>query len=103
LIGCTGPCAIGTTAIAQERFTSQAQWFAALTGRFGYAANDWLFYGKAGGAWMDVRYTEDLLTAGAPVTAATQVFTDIRSLTMPPRSDPCAGLLGKSMITGSIA
>jgi len=80
LIGCTGPCAIGTTTtIAQERFTSQAQWFAALTGRFGYAANDWLFYGKAGGAWMDVRYTEDLLTTGAPVTAATQVFTDNRT------------------------
>jgi len=29
-----------------------------VTGRFGYAANDWLFYGKAGGAWMSVRYTE---------------------------------------------
>jgi len=25
-----------------------------VTGRFGYAANDWLFYGKAGGAWMSV-------------------------------------------------
>ena len=48
--------------IASERFTSQAQWFAALTGRVGYAANDWLFYAKAGGAWMHVRYTEDLLT-----------------------------------------
>jgi outer membrane immunogenic protein len=79
LIGCTGPCAIGTTAIAQERFTSQAQWFAAVTGRFGYAANDWLFYGKAGGAWMDVRYTEDLLTVGAPITALTQVITDTRT------------------------
>jgi outer membrane immunogenic protein len=83
LIGCTGPCAT-QTAIAQERFTSQAQWFAALTGRFGYAANDWLFYGKAGGAWMDVRYTEDPLTAGAPgvapgATAATQVNTDTRT------------------------
>jgi outer membrane immunogenic protein len=83
LIGCTGTCAIGT-AIAQERFTSQAQWFAALTGRFGYAANDWLFYAKAGGAWINVRYTEDLLTAGAPnvppgATAATQVFTDTRT------------------------
>jgi outer membrane immunogenic protein len=91
LIGCTGSCAIGTTPIAQERFTSQAEWFAALTGRFGYAANDWLFYAKAGGAWMNVRYTEDLLCAagaacaippdigGAGVTAATQVFTDTRT------------------------
>ena len=79
LIGCTGPCAIGTTATAQVRFTSQAEWFAALTGRFGYAANDWLFYGKVGAAWMNVRYTEDLLTTGAPVTAATQVLTDNRA------------------------
>jgi outer membrane immunogenic protein len=79
VIGCTGPCAIETTGIAQERFTSQAEWFAALTGRFGYAANGWLFYGKAGGAWMNVRYTEDLLATGAPVTAATQVFTDNRT------------------------
>src|SRR5215468_4715133 len=80
LIGCTGACAIGTTTIAQERFTSQAEWFAAATGRFGYAANDWLFYAKAGGAWMNVRYTEDLLTtAGGGITAATQVLTDTRS------------------------
>jgi outer membrane immunogenic protein len=78
LIGCSGPC-ITLTPIAQERFTSQAQWFAALTGRFGYAANDWLFYAKAGGAWVNVRYTEDLLTTGAPVTAATQVITDNRT------------------------
>ena len=79
LTGCAGPCAIGTTAIAQERFTSQAEWFAALTGRFGYAANDWLFYGKVGGVWMSARYTEDLLTTGAPITAATQVLTDNRT------------------------
>jgi outer membrane immunogenic protein len=42
----------------QVRFTSHDLWFAALTGRVGYAANDWLFYGKAGGAWMHVSYTE---------------------------------------------
>jgi outer membrane immunogenic protein len=82
LIGCTGVCSIPPTPtlVASERFTSQAQWFAALTGRVGYAANDWLFYAKAGGAWMRVRYTEDLLTtAGGGVTAATQVITDNRT------------------------
>jgi len=84
LIGCsrcsvnTPPPLITSVAIPQVRFTSQAQWFAALTGRFGYAANDWLFYAKAGGAWVDVRYTEDALLAGG-VTAATQVFTDNRT------------------------
>ena len=44
----------------------------------GYAANDWLFYAKAGGAWMRVRYTEDIL-AGGGVTAATQNLTDNRT------------------------
>jgi outer membrane immunogenic protein len=79
LIPCSGTCFLnGTTVITQERFSSQAQWFAALTGRAGYAANDWLFYAKAGGAWMHVRYTEDLLTGGG-VTAATQNLSDNRT------------------------
>jgi outer membrane immunogenic protein len=78
-IACSA-CAIGPapTVITQERFTSQAQWFAALTGRAGYAANDWLFYAKGGGAWMRVRYTEDLLSGGG-VTAATQNLNDNRT------------------------
>src|SRR6516225_1236772 len=84
LIACSAcsvivPSATTPMSIPNERFTSQASWFAAVTGRFGYAANDWLFYGKAGGAWMSVRYTEDLLTTGAPITAATQVLTDNRT------------------------
>jgi outer membrane immunogenic protein len=79
LIPCAGACVLNiTTPITQERFTSQVQWFAALTGRAGYAANDWLFYAKAGGAWMRVRYTEDLLTGGG-VTAATQNLNDNRT------------------------
>jgi outer membrane immunogenic protein len=65
--------------IAQERFTSQAQWFAALTGRVGYAANDWLFYAKTGGAWMNVRYTEDLLVAGGAAFPVSQVISDNRT------------------------
>jgi len=72
--------------IDNERFTSQALWFAAVTGRVGYAANDWLFYAKAGGAWMHGRYTEDLLSGGlaatktaAGVTVATQVITGNRT------------------------
>jgi outer membrane immunogenic protein len=76
--------------LSQERFTSQAQWFATVTGRFGYAANDWLFYAKGGGAWMHVRYTEDLLSAGfisvtpniqiaSGTTVATQVIADNRT------------------------
>jgi outer membrane immunogenic protein len=66
LIPCSG-CVFATpttTQILQERATSHALWFATATGRFGYAANDWLFYGKAGGAWIHVSYTQDYLTAG---------------------------------------
>jgi outer membrane immunogenic protein len=49
LIGCSG-CAVAVgkppalIGISQERFTSQAQWFAAVTGRFGYAANLLVFF-----------------------------------------------------------
>jgi outer membrane immunogenic protein len=60
----------------QERFTSNVLWLAALTGRVGYAANDWLFYGKAGGAWMRVTYTEDLLNPG---NVGTQDISDSRT------------------------
>jgi outer membrane immunogenic protein len=83
LIPCSA-CAANSLAISQERFTSHALWFAALTGRAGYAANDWLFYAKAGGAWMHVSYTEDLLATGTTTvasgtTVASQVISDNRS------------------------
>jgi outer membrane immunogenic protein len=77
LIPCSA-CFSNAVPIAQERFTSEALWFAAVTGRFGYAANDWLFYAKAGGAWMRVTYAEDLLVAGSGVTATTQNINDTR-------------------------
>jgi outer membrane immunogenic protein len=74
LIGVT----TGPPVVTQERFTSHALWFAALTGRAGYAANDWLFYAKAGGAWLHVSYTEDLIAIGGP-TAGSQVLSDNRT------------------------
>lgn len=82
VVGCTGAggCVFvpSNSPIVSERFTSAAHWLAAVTGRAGYAANDWLFYAKAGGAWMHVSYTEDLLTLGG-FTAATQVMSDNRT------------------------
>jgi outer membrane immunogenic protein len=85
----TTPVGTPPLTILQERATSQALWFATATGRFGYAANDWLFYGKAGGAWMHVSYTQDyLVTAGVtaggtPVppgaTAGTQTISTNRT------------------------
>jgi len=80
LIPCS-PCFVPTpspTPILQERATSHALWFATATGRFGYATNDWLFYGKAGGAWMHVSYTQDYLTAGG-FTAGSQVISADRA------------------------
>jgi outer membrane immunogenic protein len=47
-----------------ERFISNPLWIATATGRAGYAANDWLFYAKGGGAVMRVGYEEDSLTGG---------------------------------------
>jgi outer membrane immunogenic protein len=76
----TGNTLFGSSTVpaTQVRFTSSAQWFAAVTGRVGYAANDWLFYAKGGGGWMRVSYTEDFLNP-AGVTINTQVFTDNRT------------------------
>ncbi len=80
LIGVASTAIVPPPVVAQERFTSNALWFAAVTGRVGYAANDWLFYAKAGGAWMHVSYTEDLLgPVASPVTVASQVISDNRS------------------------
>jgi outer membrane immunogenic protein len=64
LIGVASTAIPPPPVIAQERFTSNVHWVAAVTGRVGYAANDWLFYAKGGGAWMHVTYTEDLLAIG---------------------------------------
>jgi outer membrane immunogenic protein len=61
----------------QIRMTDAPQWFAAVTGRVGYALNDILLYAKAGGAMMSVNYTQDQLTAG--VTTTTQILSDKRS------------------------
>jgi outer membrane immunogenic protein len=63
----------GTT---QERTTSNPQWIGAVTGRFGWASNDLLFYVKGGGALMHVNYTQDLLT---PTVQQTQSIADNRS------------------------
>jgi outer membrane immunogenic protein len=60
-----------------ENETSSPQWLAAATGRFGYAADAWLFYVKGGGAWMNVRYGQALVNGG--FTAGTQTVTDTRS------------------------
>ncbi len=63
----------GTTA----RATSAPHWYGMATGRVGYAADDLLFYAKAGGAFMRVDYTEDVLTGGA--VSSSQIIADTRT------------------------
>jgi outer membrane immunogenic protein len=64
-------------ATPNEQISSNPQWFAALTGRVGYAANTVLFYVKGGGAWTHVVYTESTLAGGTPFF--TQNISDNRS------------------------
>jgi outer membrane immunogenic protein len=49
---------------SQEESRSEPTWFATLTGRLGYAANDLLFYAKGGAAYMHVDYTQINLIGG---------------------------------------
>ena len=65
-----------TTPGVSERATSNTLWFATATGRAGYAANDWLFYAKGGGAVLNVGYTQDIVTVG--VTGPTQSIGSVR-------------------------
>jgi outer membrane immunogenic protein len=45
--------------------TGKVDWIATIAARFGWAANNWLFYGKAGGGWVhDTVTLTDLTTTG---------------------------------------
>jgi outer membrane immunogenic protein len=56
--------------------TSAAPYVATAAGRIGFAANDFLFYAKGGGAWARVEYTQ-MVTSGVPITL--QTLTDNRT------------------------
>jgi outer membrane immunogenic protein len=60
-----------------ESSTSNPQWIATATGRFGWASNDLLFYAKGGGAWMHVSYTQELVAGG--ISGPVQSISDNRS------------------------
>jgi outer membrane immunogenic protein len=60
------------------RSTGDVNWFATATGRLGFAANNMLIYAKAGGAWMDVRYTAAALAGGA-IIIGPAVIDDTRT------------------------
>ena len=43
-------------------------WLTTVAGRFGYAANNWLFYGKGGGGWVENSATVTDVTTGISFT-----------------------------------
>ena len=49
-------------------FSSELNWIATLTGRIGYAWNNWLWYVKGGGAWADEDHS--ISSVGTPTAAA---------------------------------
>jgi outer membrane immunogenic protein len=57
---------------------SDPQWLATLAARFGIALDNWLIYGKAGGAWMKADYTA-VVTTGAGAVLATETHGATRS------------------------
>jgi outer membrane immunogenic protein len=75
----SGTSTVGTTTAGGvvESSTSSPSWLAAATGRVGYAADSLLFYAKGGGAWMNVDYTQSLLTGG--IVGPLQIISDTRS------------------------
>jgi len=80
LTGSTSTATLPTAVlVTSERATSNPQWLAAATGRFGYAANTLLFYVKGGAAWMHAEYTEDSLAAAAGFVVATQALSSTRT------------------------
>lgn len=47
-------------------FNVHTDWLASITGRLGYASNNWLFYGKGGVAWVGDRYNVPYTFLGSP-------------------------------------
>jgi len=58
--------ATGTFLSASEK----VDWMSTVAARFGYAANNWLFYGKAGGGWVRDSATLTSVATGLSVSAS---------------------------------
>jgi outer membrane immunogenic protein len=59
-----------------ESTSSTIRWISTVTGRFGYANNNWLFFVKGGGAWSGFNGNGTQTTAGgAPVNTSTSSST----------------------------
>jgi len=60
------------TDIFGDTFTAheKVNWLTTVTGRFGYAANNWLFYVKGGGGWVHDSATVTVVDAAGGVFSA---------------------------------
>jgi len=60
------------SAIDPTTFTATAKvdWITTVGARFGYAVNNWLWYGKAGGGWVHDRVTVNDITDGLSVSVS---------------------------------
>ena len=61
--------AVAVPLIGTLQASAGTDWIATLAGRFGYAFDHWMIYGKAGGAWVQNSATLSNLTTGASVSA----------------------------------
>jgi outer membrane immunogenic protein len=52
--------------------TEQVKWIATLTGRLGYAVDNWMFFGKAGAAWAGFNGNGILTTVATNVSSTTR-------------------------------
>jgi outer membrane immunogenic protein len=61
-----------TVTILGDTFQGSAKtdWVTTFAARFGYAANNWLFYGKFGGGWVQNSVTVTDVDTGASVSAS---------------------------------
>jgi outer membrane immunogenic protein len=50
--------------------SANTNWMTTVAARFGVAANNWLYYGKAGGGWVENSATLTNLTTGAQVSSS---------------------------------
>src|SRR5215470_1738925 len=62
----TVPTVLGPTTFSAN---AKVDWVTTVGARFGYAANNWLWYGKAGGGWVHDSVTVNDITDGLSVSA----------------------------------
>ena len=60
----------GSATVGRLHGSANTNWMTTLAGRLGFAANNWLFYGKAGGGWANNSATLTNLNNGLQVSSS---------------------------------